>query len=195
MDDFTPTAPARPPRDEEWFEDHVVGLRVLTEGDCGDAYLAWLGDEAVNRYLETRFSPQSLDGIRAFVRRQREDAWSFLFGIFMIEGRRHVGNIKIGPIQPIHSHGDVSYFLGDRSAWGKGVATRAVKLITKLAFERLEIHRCQAGTYATNVASARVLERAGYRFEGSFAAQLRGADGWEDHLWYGVTREQWEASR
>ena len=37
----------------------------------------------------------------------------------------------------------------------------------------------------------KALLRVGYRHEGTFKAQLRGVDGWEDHLWYGVVRDDW----
>lgn len=52
--------------------------------------------------------------------------------------------------------------------WGRGVATAAVRRITELAFERHpDLRRLYALPYATNLASARVLEKAGYTLEGT----------------------------
>ena len=36
-----------------------LSLRALEHSDLNSTYLAWLNDPAVNRYLETRFLPQT----------------------------------------------------------------------------------------------------------------------------------------
>jgi RimJ/RimL family protein N-acetyltransferase len=167
-----------------------VRLRLLTELDCTPRYLAWLQDPLVNRYLETRWSPQSLASIRGYVRDMLASPDSYLFGIHV--GERHIGNIKLGPIHTQHAYADVSYFIGERDEWGKGYASEAIAVVTWFAFTVAELHRVQAGLYAGNVASARALERAGFVREGCFVRQLRGPEGWEDHLWYGLTREDWQ---
>jgi RimJ/RimL family protein N-acetyltransferase len=180
---------------EERFPGRLVTLRLATLADCTPTYVAWLNDPAVNRHLETRWREQSLESVRAFVRDQLAAPYSYLFAILENARERHVGNIKIGPIDPQHLCADISYFLGDRSTWGRGYSTEAVGLVVDLGFSRLDLHRLQAGTYATNQASGRVLEKAGFRPEGIWRRQLRGPEGWEDHLFYGILREEWEAMR
>ncbi|MBO0870237.1 MAG: GNAT family N-acetyltransferase, partial [Micromonosporaceae bacterium] len=60
---------------------------------------------------------------------------------------------------------------------GKGYATRAVRLVADWAFRHTGIARLVAGTSPENVASQRVLERAGFLREGYLRARLPGADG------------------
>lgn len=61
---------------------------------------------------------------------------------------------------------EVGYWLGVRF-WGRGLATEAVRQVTRLAFARhRELRRLYALPYSTNLASARVLEKAGYTREG-----------------------------
>ena len=176
-------------------EDRFVGarttLRLVTLADCARHYVAWLADPEVNRYLETRWATQDLASIRAFVSAMLASPDSYLFAILENGGGRHVGNIKIGPIHPRHAYADVSYFIGERAYWGAGLATDAIRLATRVAFERLGLHRVQAGLYEGNVGSARVIEKAGYRFEGRQRRKLAGPGGWEDHVWYGLVREDW----
>ena len=38
-------------------------LRALEPGDLNATYLSWLNDPSVNRYLETRFLPQSNEAL------------------------------------------------------------------------------------------------------------------------------------
>lgn len=183
--------------DEEWLHGASVSIRPLTLQDCTPVYLAWLQDPDVNRYLETRWSPQSPETIRAFVAAMRASPQNHLFAIVERVGGAHVGNLKVGPVHPVHSHADVSYFIGERRYWNKGYASEAIQLATRFGFERLGLHRLDAGVYASNVASARALEKCGFRREGCFAQKLRTRpDGpWEDHLWYGLVRRDWEAEK
>jgi RimJ/RimL family protein N-acetyltransferase len=63
-------------------------------------------------------------------------------------------------------------------AWrGRGYATRAVRLLARWAFDQAGIVRLIAGTNPDNVASQRVLERAGFRREGYQRERLPGLSG------------------
>lgn len=60
---------------------------------------------------------------------------------------------------------EIGYWLGEEY-WGKGIMTETVKAITAFAFHNFDLCRLYAGVFATNPASVRVLEKAGYQFEG-----------------------------
>jgi [ribosomal protein S5]-alanine N-acetyltransferase len=170
-----------------------VSLRLVEAADCSPRYEAWLADPEVNQYLETRWRPQPLESIREFVASMAESADNYLFAILEAAGPRHIGNLKVGPINANHGYADVSYFIGEKDCWGKGYATEAIRLAARFAFGRLGLHRLQAGLYASNLGSGRALEKAGYRKEGVFRGQLRNAAGaWEDHHWYGLLREDFK---
>jgi ribosomal-protein-alanine N-acetyltransferase len=62
---------------------------------------------------------------------------------------------------------EVGYWLGE-PFWGKGIATRAVVAFTDYAFETYDLVRAYADVFSDNTASARVLEKAGYRVQGRF---------------------------
>jgi RimJ/RimL family protein N-acetyltransferase len=61
---------------------------------------------------------------------------------------------------------EVGYWLGE-AYWGRGIATAAVQAITAWAFRELDIVRIWGGVYSSNPASCRVLEKAGYDYEGT----------------------------
>jgi len=60
---------------------------------------------------------------------------------------------------------EIGYWLGE-AYWGKGIMTEAVIAVTAYAFQQFDLCRLYAGVFATNSASVRVLEKAGYLFEG-----------------------------
>ena len=61
---------------------------------------------------------------------------------------------------------EIGYWLG-REHWGRGLATEAVRAFGRWAFAAYpELRRLEAGVFAGNDASARVLAKAGYVLEG-----------------------------
>ena len=60
---------------------------------------------------------------------------------------------------------EIGYWLGEEY-WGRGIATEAVRGLTRHGFDTLELNRLFATPFAGNAASCRVLEKAGYRYEG-----------------------------
>lgn len=60
---------------------------------------------------------------------------------------------------------EIGYWLGE-AAWGKGIATAAVRALTAYGFEAFGLTRIYAVPFANNPGSARVLEKAGYAREG-----------------------------
>ena len=172
----------------EILKGSAVTLRPVTLEDCNQTYVDWLNDSKVNVALETRFKKQTIDSVREFVANIQGCDNSFLFAIILNATGQHIGNAKIGPIDFNHMFGDVSYFIGETAFWQKGLATEAVYLITRFAFEHLELHKCLAGVYASNKGSCRVLEKVGYYREGRITAQYKGPDTWEDHILYGTAK-------
>jgi len=174
--------------DGERLSGDAVYLRLIEPGDCGDRYLGWLLDPEVNRFLETRWTDQTPETIRQFVSEMRSSPDNYLFAIVHTESGEHIGNIKVGAINHVHKHCDVGYFIGDREMWGKGIATEAIRLATQFAFDRLGMHRAQAVVDVDNPASAKALERVGYKKEGTLREKLFMDGRWNDQMLYGILR-------
>ena len=141
-----------------------LALRILTQADVNLRYLSWLKDYEVTKYTEQSDKKQSLTKIESYVVEKLVSPNDFLFGIFFCG--EHVGNIKIGPIKWEHLCCDVSYFIGDRNLWGRGVATESIQLAIKFAFNDLKLEKIRAGYYSTNIASGAVLSKCGFIVEG-----------------------------
>src|SRR5215211_9023694 len=82
-----------------------------------------------------------------------------------IEGAA-VGGISVHSGQQERRHrATIGYWLGEQF-WGRGVMTEAVTIVTDFCFENFPLRRISAEVFANNPASARVLEKAGFGFEG-----------------------------
>ena len=92
-------------------------LRPLQASDATQAYADWLNDPEVNRYLETRHSPQSLESCAAFIEQCNADSSSHLFGIFNRASGQHIGNAKIGFISSHYQRRRLSGARGFQASW------------------------------------------------------------------------------
>jgi [ribosomal protein S5]-alanine N-acetyltransferase len=105
---------------------------------------------------------------------------------------RVIGGINLR-LSPEHRLAELGYGLA-RSAWGRGLATEAVRAVMDTAFVSLPLlNRVRAVADPRNVASLRVMERLGMVREGVLRQNrvLRGE--LVDEVWCGILRAEWEA--
>ena len=83
------------------------------------------------------------------------------------------------------------------SAWGRGYATEGSRALIRKAFGDLGARRVYATTMVVNVASRRVMEKAGLRFVRVFHEPWPDRIEGEEYgdLEYALTRDQWEAAQ
>jgi ribosomal-protein-alanine N-acetyltransferase len=82
---------------------------------------------------------------------------------------------------------EIGYWLGE-TFWGRGIATEALTAMSEWAFRELNLVRLHAMVFARNNASARVLEKAGYAFEGRLLAHYFRDGEFIDGLLYAKVR-------
>lgn len=141
-------------------------LRPMVDTDATETYCRWLNDPEVNRFLESRFATATVESVRAFIRSKTLEAGEPLFAIVLNAGDRHIGNIKLGPINRTHRFAEIGLLIGEKDCWRQGYATEAIQAVTRYAFDTLGLHRVSAGCYADNDGSARAFETAGFAREG-----------------------------
>jgi len=109
----------------DFWNDGEIELFVLRPDDVTDAYVRWLNDPEINRFLESRFAEHTLHGL-----------------------------------------GEIGLMIGERTAWGRGIATRAISIISRIGLEQLGLRKITAGCYASNAGSQKAFEKADFFVEG-----------------------------
>lgn len=165
-------------------------LRPLEESAATGPYLSWMQDAEILRFLEARFSVHTPESLAAFIRSMNDNPDALLLGMFLKEDARHIGNIKLGPISREHARGDIGLLIGDKSVWGRGLATEAIAAVTRFAFDQLNLNRLYAGCYGGNDGSARAFVKAGWTIEAQLPRYWRLGDGWADHVILGCLNPQ-----
>ncbi len=82
---------------------------------------------------------------------------------------------------------EMGYWLAE-PYWGKGIMTEAIKQMIPYGFENFDITRIFARPYGTNMASQRVLEKAGFKLEATFEKTLFKNGEFLDELIYAVRK-------
>jgi ribosomal-protein-alanine N-acetyltransferase len=74
----------------------------------------------------------------------------------------------------------------------QGLTSEAVRLALDTAFGPLRLHRLQAAIMPHNEASLALIRSVGFRLEGKAERYLQIAGGWQDHLLFALTAEEWK---
>ena len=82
---------------------------------------------------------------------------------------------------------ELGYWLAE-PLWGRGIMTAAVRAFVPACFETYELDRIFATASSNNAASARVLEKAGFAFEGRLRKNAFKDGEVLDSLIYAVVR-------
>lgn len=102
-----------------------------------------------------------------------------------------IGDLYVG-LEHEGRGAEIGYTLAQEH-WGNGYATEAVAELVRWLFERPEITRLKGQLHPDNIASAQVLERTGFVFEGHTRLSYWVDDDNSDDWLYGMTRADWEA--
>ena len=140
------------------LEDDAIRLRAFTEDDV-PAIVAACQDPEIPRWTRVP-APYTEADARSFVAAPPDQAFAIV---------DRVSGELAGAIGA-HPDGDGRVEIGYwvvREARGRGVATRALRLLARWAVEELAAARMQLYTDPENTASQRVAERAGFRREGT----------------------------
>ena len=167
-------------------------LRQLEFSDCTNQYVNWLNNPEINKYLESRWQHQTIQTIKDFLRSIQNNTTSYIFAICFDE--KHIGNIKINISSARYKIADVGYFIGDKSYWGRGIATEAVRLVTDFGFKELGLYKIFAGVIEGNIGSQKVLEKLGYKQEATFRKHcfLNDESDRRDVYEYAILSSEWQ---
>ena len=89
------------------------------------------------------------------------------FAFAIVSDKKVIGSIGAFRQENIHRQtAELGYCIAEEY-WGKGIMTDAVKQICKYVFDKSDIIRIYAEPFAYNTASCRVLEKAGFQYEGT----------------------------
>ena len=168
-------------------------LRLLEDSDAVELYaLIEANREYLSRWMPWA-SSQSLGDTSAFIagtRRQVAEDNGFQAAI-VFEGRI-AGVVGFHSVDWPHRKTSVGYWFGEVHQ-GSGTMTRAVRALVEHALHTWQLHRVEARVAPENVRSRAVLERLGFRREGTLREAELVGERYLDSVVYAVLASEWDA--
>ncbi|MBB3656712.1 ribosomal-protein-alanine N-acetyltransferase [Rhizobium sp. BK650] len=167
-----------------------MSLRSPDIGDCDDFH-GLLQIPEVTRFSDLPDAPKIAQARRSM--KWMCEAYAKGKGCaWIIEDRmsgRVLGAIRFNRIDRHWKWAELGYEIHP-SVWGTGLMTEAVKAVTKCGFDHFSLNRIEAWTLPGNTASDRVLEKAGFRYEGTLRQKAWFKDAFHDFRMFGCIAGQ-----
>lgn len=180
------------------LSDDGVALREFSHDDV-DAVLAVYGDPLVTRHLS--FSPRTRDQVIAtlthVIEAAEQDPRSEYSLAVTAAGSGEVigfGRLAVDAQHPGQSSGQLGFALrADR--WGRGLGKGMVRLLLRLGFEELGLHRLWGARSPDNLVSKQLMTELGMIEEGTIRGHIRVGGAWRDSVVHSILQDEWRAGR
>ena len=141
-----------------------IYLKTLKIENATKEYCAWLNSMEVNKYLETRKT--TIARLKRYIQEKSENPNCLFLGVFFKANQKHIGNIKLEPIDFKDSKAIIGVLIGEKDYWGRGIGTEATTMLVDYGFKSLNLKEVNLGVISENKAAIRVYEKAGFKVIG-----------------------------
>jgi len=168
-------------------------LRPLRLDDLDDL-LVYHSRPDVTRYLywEPRDRPRMLEALRQRMRMSSlsREGDRLVLGAALRATGTVVGEVNLGWLSEQHRQGEIG-FVFNPAYHGRGLAGEAARVMLRLGFAGLGLHRIIGRCDARNGPSARLMERLGMRREGHLVHSEFFKGEWGDEFVYAMLDHEW----
>lgn len=142
------------------LESERLFFRPLSLKHLSLAYVNWLNDLDVNKYLESRgnFTIKLLEDF--LIEQEQKDI--LFWAIHLKDSNKHIGNIKIDPINYEDNSGEYGILMGDKTNWGMGYSKEASLAIINYCFKEVKLSRITLGVIEDNINAVMLYKKIGF---------------------------------
>jgi RimJ/RimL family protein N-acetyltransferase len=135
----------------------TINLRRLQVSDAGEDYVGWLSNPEVNRYLEIRHNPPTLQELREWIETGSIDETRRNFAVEASSGLM-IGTGTLLNINPIHGTFGAGWMIGDKNYWGGTTAIQIMVGLLDVGFTELRMRKFIGSVYRNHI-KARMTNR------------------------------------
>lgn len=167
-------------------------LRKMTRKDANKLFQFWSDDEVtkymnMNSFVNIEQAVYMVNVLNNLFNNKEGIRW----GIVRKSDNALIGTCGFNTWLKRSSKGEIGYELG-RGYWGNGYTTEALKEVIRFGFEETNLNRVEAFVVPEASRSIRVLEKLGFKKEGT----LRDYGYWNNRYWhehiYSLLRKEWK---
>ena len=146
------------------LETERLKLYPLDSSFCSKEYLEWINNDEVIKYLETE-KGSSIDDLKKYLELIEKNK-IFAWAIVVKDINKHIGNIKIDPVNFKHKYGEYGIMMGDKYSWGNGYAKEASQRIISYCFDKLSLRKINLGVLSVNLRALSLYKSLKFKSEG-----------------------------
>ena len=144
-----------------------IQIRKWALSDAGDLAAALSNKKILDNLRDGLPYPYTEQDAREFISAMLAADEDETFAFAVTADGKVIGSIGAFRQGNIHRQtAELGYYIAEEY-WGKGIMTEAVKQLCAHVFAHTDILRIFAEPFAHNLASCRVLEKAGFQYEGT----------------------------
>ncbi len=123
---------------------------------------------------------------------ERFEQGDYVYAVILKNEKQLIGAIDF-IVDEEYQHANVGYWLG-KPYWGKGYGTEMLSRMIQFGFEDLNLHRIYGEYFDFNLASSRIMEKNGMRYEGRLRDhKLKGGQFLSANV-RGILKDEWKAT-
>lgn len=169
------------------FDIELHAFCTVDKNSITNDYLSWVNDIDVVKPIVSSIllGPKGLDFVdESYKRFTAENCRGFF--IKDLSDNKFIGTAKIDKIDSYNKSAEIGIMIGDKTKWGKGIATQVYEILMDYAFCELKLHRLWGGTNSLNVAMHKTFLKRGFAQEGTLrkAGLIDGE--YSDNYLYGM---------
>ena len=159
-------------------------LRVLLVDDVTHGYVDWFKDVEVVKFSNNQNINFSFSEQQKYVSRCLKDDDKELYGIF--DNNLHIGNVLISGLKSKDNSAEISFVIGEKSYWNKGIMTSMISQIIFLSKEIYSLNKLFSFCIPANTGAIKVLEKNNFIKEGILKNHVFLNDKYQDEIYYGL---------
>lgn len=169
----------------------MIYLRKLEVSDL-DRTWVWINTPEIFMIMGVN-SPISKTAQRRWFDQLDVATDKIVFAVCMNDDDTHIGNVSLDTIDTRHRNARLSIFLADPKMRGKGIGSRAMKLLLEYGFNHLNLHRMYAKTDADREDVTNYYLRLGFQVEGKLREHEYRGGQYRDKNLVAILRSDWES--
>lgn len=156
----------------KFIEGNKAYLRKISLSDASDKYLTWINDSESTKGLVTGRFPTNMEELTDYIESVVRGNNAIMFAICDQESSKHIGNVKLDNFDWISGTCEFGILIGDKDYWGRGIGTEITNLVTKYAFEMLNLRKVTLSVFGNNPRAIALYKKLGFVSEGVLSKHM-----------------------
>jgi RimJ/RimL family protein N-acetyltransferase len=175
----------------ELQNDKVILREFTTENLNDPSYFSWLRDLDIVQtiYRLEYLMPIQFSEVESYVNSVLQSKNDAFFAVYDRESNKFIGTLKVGHINWRSGIADLGIIIGDKAFQGKGLSKEIISVACNYCFNVLSLRKLTAGTPSSNLPMINCFKKIGFQIEGTLIDHLLIRGKFEDHILFGLFKE------